>query len=73
MMKLVIISHYCYYGYAKQSGVISVTFLQLGERNAIAFNLDMAQTVPFEDLPDDFFELTLEDVRGLYKDLRRRR
>jgi hypothetical protein len=48
-------------------------FLQLGERNAIAFNLEMAQTVPFEDFPDDFFELTLEDVRALYKDLRRRR
>lgn len=45
----------------------------LGERNAVAFNLEMAQTVPYEDLPDDFFELTLEDARAIYRDLKRRR
>ncbi|PNF41431.1 hypothetical protein B7P43_G13793 [Cryptotermes secundus] len=45
----------------------------LGERNAIAFSLEMAHAVPFEDLPDDFFELTLEDARAIYRDLKRRR
>jgi hypothetical protein len=33
----------------------------------------MAHAVPFEDLPDDFFELTLEDARAIYRDLKRRR
>jgi hypothetical protein len=33
----------------------------------------MAHGVPVEDLPDDFFELTLEDARALYRDLQRRR
>lgn len=45
----------------------------LGERNAIAFSLEMAHAVPVEDLPDDFFELTLEDARALYRDLKRKR
>ncbi|XP_069701484.1 tether containing UBX domain for GLUT4 [Periplaneta americana] len=44
----------------------------LGERSAIVFNLELAQ-VPHEDLPDDFFELTLEDARTIYKDLKRKR
>jgi hypothetical protein len=33
----------------------------------------MAQAVPFQDFPDDFFELTLEDAQALYKDMKRRR
>jgi hypothetical protein len=33
----------------------------------------VAQAVPYEDLPDDFFELTVEDARALLRDLKRRR
>jgi hypothetical protein len=33
----------------------------------------MAQSVPHEDLPDDFFELTMEDARAIYRDLKRQR
>jgi hypothetical protein len=47
--------------------------LQLGERNAIAFSLEVAQAVTYEDFPDDFFELTVEDARALLRDLKRRR
>ncbi|KAJ9592777.1 hypothetical protein L9F63_015555 [Diploptera punctata] len=45
----------------------------LGERNAVAFNLEMVNTFSYEDLPDDFFELTLEDARTVYRDLKKRR
>ncbi|XP_066994374.2 tether containing UBX domain for GLUT4 isoform X3 [Anabrus simplex] len=45
----------------------------LGERNAIVFSPSMAQAVSYEDLPDDFFDHTVEDVRSLYRDLRRQR
>nr|CAD7260030.1 unnamed protein product [Timema shepardi] len=45
----------------------------LGERNAIAFNLNTAQTIRYEDLPEDFFELTLDDARSIYKELKKQR
>ncbi|PSN41239.1 Tether containing UBX domain for GLUT4 [Blattella germanica] len=43
------------------------------ERNAVAFSLDKAPSVPYEDLPEDFFDLTLEDARAVYRDLKRKR
>nr|CAD7458861.1 unnamed protein product [Timema tahoe] len=45
----------------------------LGERNAIAFNLNTAQTIRHEDLPEDFFELTLDDARSIYKELKKQK
>ncbi|GLV45871.1 uncharacterized protein CBL_11668 [Carabus blaptoides fortunei] len=48
-------------------------FTFLGERNALAFSLDMAQTIPHEDLPDEFFDLTIQDARKLFRDLKNTR
>lgn len=48
-------------------------FVFLGMRNAMIFSLETAQTVRNEDLPDDFFELTIEDAKRLMGDIKRRR
>lgn len=45
----------------------------LGDRNAIAFNSACVQSAVYDDLPDDFFELTVEDARVLLRDIKRRR
>lgn len=37
------------------------------------FSLETAQSVPSEDLPDDFFELTIDDAKKLLRDIKRRR
>lgn len=37
------------------------------------FSLETAQSVPSEDLPDDFFELTLDDAKKLLRDIKKRR
>lgn len=47
--------------------------MQLGSRNAILFSLETAQAVPSEDLPEDFFELTLDDAKRILRDVRRAR
>lgn len=43
----------------------------LGERNAVLFSLETAQSVNFNEIPDSFFDLTVEDVRKLLKDIRK--
>lgn len=48
-------------------------FVFLGTRNAMIFSLETAQTVRNEDLPDDFFELTIEDAKRLMRDIKLRR
>ncbi|KRT82906.1 Ubiquitin [Oryctes borbonicus] len=48
-------------------------FIFLGERNAMLFSLETAQSIPSEDLPDDFFELTINDAKKLLRDIKRRR
>ncbi|XP_046995086.1 tether containing UBX domain for GLUT4 [Schistocerca americana] len=45
----------------------------LGDRNAIAFNSACVQSAVYDDLPDDFFDLTVEDARILLRDIKRRR
>lgn len=51
----------------------SENVLELGERNAFLFCLDNITRPPNEEVPDDFFNLTVEDVKYLMADLRRRR
>ncbi|XP_063241313.1 tether containing UBX domain for GLUT4 isoform X2 [Bacillus rossius redtenbacheri] len=41
----------------------------LGERSALVFLLDSAPDVEREELPDSFFDLTVEDARVIYNDL----
>ncbi|GJQ70818.1 hypothetical protein Trydic_g745 [Trypoxylus dichotomus] len=52
---------------------IEKEFIFLGERNAMLFSLETAQSIPSEDLPDDFFELTINDAKKLLRDIKRRR
>lgn len=35
------------------------------------FSLESAQSLPSEDLPDDFFELTIEDARRILRDVKK--
>lgn len=37
------------------------------------FSLETAQAVPSEDLPDDFFELTIDDARKILRDVKKQR
>lgn len=39
----------------------------------MVFSQETAQVVPSEELPEDFFDLTLTDAKKLLKDLKRRR
>lgn len=50
---------------------INIEFL--GERNALVFNQAGAQALPKGELPDSFFDLTIEDAKILLKDAKRRR
>lgn len=47
--------------------------LQLGERNALLFNQAGAKALPREDLPDNFFDVTVDDAKALMRDARRQR
>ncbi|XP_015587370.1 tether containing UBX domain for GLUT4 [Cephus cinctus] len=49
----------------------TVTFL--GERNALLFNQAGAEALPREELPDNFFELTVHDAKALLRDIKKRR
>ncbi|KAL0270550.1 UNVERIFIED_CONTAM: hypothetical protein PYX00_007925 [Menopon gallinae] len=40
----------------------------LGERNAVAYNLNTVKPVIVEDIPDDFYELTVSDAKLLLRD-----
>lgn len=48
-------------------------FIFLGERNAMLFSFETAQAVSSDDLPDDFFELSITDVKKLFRDIKQRR
>lgn len=37
------------------------------------FSLESARSLPAEDLPDDFFELTIDDAKKILGDIRRKR
>lgn len=39
----------------------------------MVFSLESAQSVPSEDLPDDFFELTIDDAKKILRDVKRSR
>lgn len=43
-------------------------FFQLGDRNALVFNQAGAKALPRDELPDNFFDLTVEDAKHLLKD-----
>ncbi|XP_076272793.1 tether containing UBX domain for GLUT4 [Rhynchophorus ferrugineus] len=48
-------------------------FVFCGERNGMIFSLESAQSVPSEDLPDDFFDLTIDDAKKILRDVKRKR
>ncbi|XP_018574322.1 tether containing UBX domain for GLUT4 [Anoplophora glabripennis] len=48
-------------------------FVFLGDRNAMLFSLETAQAVPSEDLPDDFFDLTIDDARKILRDVKKQK
>lgn len=50
----------------------SLNYFQLGAQKAIAF-MPTDSHSELTDLPDDFYELTIEEVRNLYKDLEQHR
>lgn len=37
------------------------------------FSLESAESVPSSELPDDFFELTIDDARKILRDIKQRR
>lgn len=42
-------------------------FFQLGERNAVAYNLNCVKPTAFEEESDDFYDLTINDAKILLK------
>nr|CAH7752591.1 unnamed protein product [Callosobruchus chinensis] len=48
-------------------------FLFLDKNNAMLFSLETAKAIPSEHLPDDFFELTIDDARKILRDVKRQR
>ncbi|XP_034947618.1 tether containing UBX domain for GLUT4 isoform X2 [Chelonus insularis] len=45
----------------------------MDERNALVFNQAGAQAIAHEDLPDSFFDLTVDDAKALIRDAKRQR
>lgn len=45
----------------------------MGKRNALAFSQETARAVPSQDLPEDFFQLTISDAKKLLRDIKKRR
>ncbi|KAG7199454.1 hypothetical protein KM043_014080 [Ampulex compressa] len=45
----------------------------LGDRDALVFNQAEVQAIPKDELPDNFFDLTVEDAKVLLRDAKRRR
>lgn len=39
----------------------------------MAFSQDTARAIPSQDLPEDFFQLTIDDAKKLLRDLKKRR
>ncbi|XP_076336224.1 tether containing UBX domain for GLUT4 [Tachypleus tridentatus] len=45
----------------------------IGQREALLFNIQDMTPISKDDLPDEFYEVTLDDVRYLLKDLKKQR
>lgn len=56
---------------AKENNELEIEFL--GIRNALVFNQAGAKALPRDELPDSFFDLTVEDAKTLLRDIKRRR
>lgn len=52
---------------------MTLFYFQLGSQKAIAFKQPDKPEETLEDLPDDFYELSIEEVRRLYRDLQVKR
>ncbi|KAL1517772.1 hypothetical protein ABEB36_001495 [Hypothenemus hampei] len=52
---------------------IEEEFVFCGDRNGMIFSLESAYSVPSEDLPDDFFDLTIDDAKKILRDVKRKR
>ncbi|CAH1992222.1 unnamed protein product [Acanthoscelides obtectus] len=48
-------------------------FIFLDNNNAMLFSLESAKAIPSEQLPDDFFELTINDARKILRDMKMQR
>ncbi|CAH0547416.1 unnamed protein product [Brassicogethes aeneus] len=55
------------------TNLIEDDFVFLGTRNAMLFSLETANAVPPEELPDDFYDLTLDDAKKILRDVKRKR
>lgn len=42
----------------------------MGERNAVLFSLETSKLIICDDLPDSFFDLNVNDLKGLIRELR---
>ena len=42
----------------------------IGEREALIYSVESTSGRNFDDIPDDFFEITIDDIKKLYRDLR---
>lgn len=42
----------------------------MGERNAVLFSLESSKMINYNDLPDSFFELSVNDIKLIIKELR---
>ena len=49
------------------------TIVFLGERNAILFDVATARACQPDDVPDDFFDLTMDDAKQLLRDIKQRK
>lgn len=54
---------------SKETGTVCI----IGERNAILYSLNDVANVPKIELPDEFYEITIEDVRFLLAEYKRMR
>ncbi|XP_043262329.1 tether containing UBX domain for GLUT4 [Colletes gigas] len=45
----------------------------LGERNAMVFNLDIIEALPEDEVPDVFYDVTVDDAKVILRDFKRRR
>lgn len=54
-----------------ESNVTEMKVEFLGERNALVFNQAGAQALPRDELPDNFFDLTVQDAKNLLRDATR--
>lgn len=56
-----------------ESDIPIENIIHVGERNAVLYNLEDILPLDLDDLPDEFYEVTIEDVKYMFNDLRRQR